>query len=218
MPTTREGGGIDLVSHISGVSPLWQWVVTIAVPALSALVGLFVGHWMSVGRDTAQRKLSFLERQLRDLYAPLLGIRSQIRALLEVRIKVSEATDSAWRELCERYRENPDALERLSKERGDEFCASIHYGNQQWREVLLPYYSRMVDTLRENLWLAQPETRAFLSVLIEFVDLWNRWLSGTIPREAAETLDIGEEGLHPFYADVARTHDDLQAKLRRGAA
>ena len=45
----------------------------------------------------AERRHSFVERQLRELYSPLLGITSEIRELGVSRLKVRASTDQAWR-------------------------------------------------------------------------------------------------------------------------
>jgi hypothetical protein len=197
-------------------SPIWQWILSIAVPALSALAGILVGARLSARREAVQRRHAFIERQLKELYSPLLGMREEIRALGDVRVKVSKTGDSVWREMCDRYQTSPDALARFSEDHKESFAAEIEYNNKQFREVLLPAYQHMVATFRNNLWLAEPETRSYFSKLVEFVELWVRWLANTIPPEVMHTIDLRESKLHPFYDHLASTHDRLQATLKKG--
>jgi hypothetical protein len=61
----------------------WQ-LITVAVPAISGLVAVLFGWWLASRREASQRRYSFVERQLRELYSPLLAIRSEIQTLWSV--------------------------------------------------------------------------------------------------------------------------------------
>lgn len=197
--------------------PIWQWALGVAVPAAAGLVGVVVGSWLSIKREEAQRRYLFMERQLREFYSPILGIRSEIRALSEVRAKVEKACEETWRENCDLYRTSPEGLGKWSDQHGDEYTADIGYNNRQLEEVLLPAYRRMVVTFRDNLWLAQPETRWHFAELVEYVELWDRWLAKTIPADVMRKIKVSESQLHPLYQNLEEVHDRLQAKLRNGA-
>jgi len=71
----------------------------------------------------------------------------------------------------------------------------------------------MVAIFREKLWLAEPDTRAYLPALIEFVDLWDRWLAESVPGEVIEKLGHSEKHLHPFYEHLEKRHDELRSVL-----
>jgi hypothetical protein len=77
----------------------------------------------------------------------------------------------------------------------------------------MPLYRDMVRVFRENMWLAEPETRNHFSALIEFVDVWDKVLSDRIPRSAAPAIGHTEENLKAFYSNLAATHDRLRAEL-----
>lgn len=201
-----------------GSPSLWQWAIGVAVPATAAFGGLVVGSVLSSRRETSQRKYLFIERQLREFYSPLLGIRSEIRALSELRVMVHKASSETWRLNCDRYRTSPEQLARWSEEHKDEYDAEIEYNDRQFKDVLFPAYKRMVVTFRDNLWLAEAETRGHFAKLVEYVELWERVLANTIPADVKRQIDFRESKLHPLYQNLEQVHVKLQEKLRRGAA
>lgn len=69
---------------------------------------------------------------------------------------------------------------------------------------------------RENLWLADEDTQKHLGPLVEYVELWERWLAKAIPAEVLKRVDKGEAALHPFYDHLQRRHDELRKKLAEG--
>jgi hypothetical protein len=75
----------------------------------------------------------------------------------------------------------------------------------------------MAGVLKDNLWLAEPDTREHLPKLLKFIELWERAAAKTIPFEVAVTkkIDLSEGQVWPFYENLQKTHDRLQKKLRR---
>ena len=195
------------------------WLATALLPAISVTVGILLGAWLSSRRDTAQRRYLFRERQLRDLYSPLLALRSEIRIKSELREKVRAAAHAEWQRLCQEARDTtnpPENLRKLSTEKGPELERLFDYDNQQIVEDLVPSYRKMLAVLRDNLWLAEPETRSNLGKLIEFVALWERWLAKAVTAEVVRRLGHNEESLHPFYDHLEMKHDELRGRLSRG--
>ncbi len=82
-------------------------------------------------------------------------------------------------------------------------------------EVLMPLYRKMLDTFREKMWQAEPETRSYFPILVEFVDVWERRIRGTMPDEVTREIKHTEENLHPFYDHLTSTHDHLRSILAR---
>jgi hypothetical protein len=202
-----------------------SWLTSPFLPAIFGLAGILVGvpltAWLSSRRDTAQRRYSFRERQLRDLYSPLLALRSEIRIKSELREKVRAAAHAEWVRLCQEARDTanpPENLRKLSTEKGPEMERLFDYDKQQLVEDLVPSYGKMLTVLRDNLWLAEPETRSHLGKLIEFVELWERWLAKAVTAEVVSRLGHNEESLHPFYSHLERKHDELRGRLSRGTS
>ena len=186
------------------------------VPAIAGFVGVLVGAWLSDRREREQRRHAFVQRQLQDLYSPLLGLRNEIRVRSEIRCRIHDAADGEWRRLCAEVRQTADPVggfERLEHDRSQDFKALIEYDNKQLADELIPAYRRMLITFRDNLWLAEPETRPFFNELLEFVEIWERWLAHSLPHEVVQTLGHSEERLYPFYKHLEAQHDELRRLL-----
>ncbi len=196
---------------------LVRWGISIGIPALSGLGGVMLGAWLSGRREIRQRRLSFIEKQISDFYSPLLGIRSEIRMRSELRVKIHSTANNEWIKLCEKNQIiGVEALQKLTDERGKEFTEVIEYDNRQLKEELIPAYRRMVNLFRDNMWLAVPETKIYFESLLEFVELWERWLAKSLPPEVIQALEQNEESLHPFYDHLQNKHDELRVKIEKG--
>jgi len=180
--------------------------------AIAGFVGVLVGAWLTGRRDRAQRKHSFIEKQLKEFYSPLLGIRSEIKMKSELRVKIQDTAGTVWQELCGEARKVGE-LEEISNSRWPEFAKIIEYDNTQLDEELLPAYRQMLQIFRDNMWLAEPETRTFFATLLEYNEIWNRWKKKTLPPEVLQRLNHGEAPLLPFYEHLQEKHDALQVKL-----
>lgn len=135
----------------------------------------------------------------------------------ELRVRIHDAADAVWRALvADRRRISDDAVGEFSRTRGPEFKQVIEYDNKQLQEELLPAYRSMANLFREQLWLADSDTRDHYQNLIEFIELWDRWLARSIPGEVLERLGHSEDKLKPFYEHLQRRHDDLRAKIETG--
>jgi len=206
MPTTPQPQSIDIS----------LWVISIAVPALAGLFGVWIGSLLATRREQREQRLTFLSKQLEEFYSVLLGIRTDIRTRSEIRVKVQKAASAIWPRLCEEARTmgGPEALQKLTDTRRPQFQRLIEYDNKQLFTELLPLYRSMVDRFRTHYWLAEPETRPFYSGLVEFVEIWNRTEKDSVPSEVIEQLKYGEDNLNPFYEHLQKKHDEIREKVR----
>ena len=62
----------------------------------------------------------------------------------------------------------------------------------------------MIKIFRENMWLVELETVEYFQKLLEFIDIWDRYLDKSMPEEVLEKLNHSEENLKPFYYQLAR--------------
>ena len=147
----------------------------------------------------------------------MLSLRSVIRARSEMRVRVHEAADAAWRKLCHNAREigGADALQKLTNDRRSEFDRIVEYDNQQLIEHLIPTYKDMLNLFQANMWLADQDTRIHFKALVEFIDVWERSLDDSLPIEVFQELDHREENLKPFYNHLEEKILDLQQRLKR---
>jgi hypothetical protein len=166
--------------------------------------------------ERRRRQLDFVARQLAEFYGPLLGLRSAIRTHGELRVKLEAAQDASWRELVRTAREDGGVgvIQRLREgPLGKQYDAMIDEENRHFRENIMPLYRRMVETFRDKISLAETPTRQHFPALIEFVEVWDRFLQGKIPGQVTQTLGHTEKNVHPLYANLEQTHDRLQRRL-----
>jgi hypothetical protein len=183
------------------------------ISAVSGLGGIFLWAWLSNRNEQRRQRRDFIEKQVRELYAPLLDIRQQVRALSELRVRT--LAEGVWQELCHEGRERggPEALRRLSAERSTVFEAIVHDKNDQWKKEVLPCYKAMLQIFQEKMWLAEETTRERFQKLSVYVELWERGLNRTIPVEAVAWLNVREADLVPLYEELEQTFRNLRAKL-----
>ena len=124
----------------------WSAIWPALISAASGLTGVGVGSYLTVLRDRRERRFQFLKAQLDEFYAPLVGMRREIRAKSEVRVRVHAATGEAWDPLLEGA--DQAATRQIEEFHSAEFDSVVHYSNEQLRKELLPLYRRMVALFR----------------------------------------------------------------------
>ena len=186
---------------------LLKWALA---PVCTLLAG-YIGVRYGLKQVRTQKKLDFIERQLREFYSPILGCQKEIHAKSELRLKISEAAKKVWKEVCESA---PKPFLNHDKE-FEPYKKIIEYDNEQLKNELLPLYRKMLLTFRENYGLADPETHKWYSELCDFVELWERWISDNIPAEVIKKVDYSEKRLNPFYQELENRIDILRSKLSR---
>lgn len=71
--------------------------------AAFGLIGVVIGAgltaWFAVRRGREERRHAFVEKQLSELYSPMLGLRAEIQTLSELRVEIQDEADAAWRDL-----------------------------------------------------------------------------------------------------------------------
>ena len=181
--------------------------------------GVALGAFLTAWNERRRHRLDFIEKQLQELYAPLLCIRKHVRALSELRLRVATVSGNVWEDLCSEAQERggAQALQELTAERSSAFNAIIEYENEQWKSELLPSYKHMLTIFREKFWLAEDSTREQFQKLIVYIELWERTLNRTIPGEVIAKLGVREAELEPLYSDLEQTFQHLRRKLSSGA-
>jgi hypothetical protein len=185
------------------------------LPVVAGLFGVWIGAWLTTRRDRESRRFDFIKRQIEEFYAPLVGLRADIRAKSELRVKVSDAAGAAWADLC-RGR-SPEDERRLEEREWPTFEKIISYNNEQLQKDLIPSYQAMLTRFRERGWLAEASTRGHYATLVEYVEIWNRFLEKSLPSGVLERLGHSEESLYPLYEDAAANLARLRERLRTGS-
>jgi hypothetical protein len=190
-------------------------LVTALVSAASGLVGVGLGSWLTSLRGRQERRLAFRRQQLEELYAPLLAACEEGRARIALRERISREADAAWRALFEGI-SDPDRKARISAHEGPTYQRIIQYDNDQLTRDTLPAYRGMLERLRQNLWLAEPSTRDLFHPLLEYVELWERWMSQAMPSDVIVRLRHSGAVLEDIRADAIAQVTTLRRLLESG--
>jgi hypothetical protein len=192
-----------------------------AIAAAAGLFGVAVGGYVTAHNQKRERQQRRTSDQLAEFYSPMLALRAQILTKSELRLKISGEAESVWRKMMERpytqFKNEAsliDYVERLTKERSPDFERVIHYENRQLAEDIIPAYRKMVDLFTSKMHLAEFSTIQHFPALLEFVEIWNRWLDRSLPVEVLGQLNHSEEKLFPFYQDLADNFARLQGMLQ----
>ena len=178
-------------------------------PICTLLAG-YIGVRFGWKQLIEQKRLEYIERQLREFYSPMLGCRKEIQAKSALRLRISQASEEAWKEVCER---NPRPFVNHDKEY-EPYKKTIDYDNDQLEKELIPLYEKMLRIFNENYWLAEPETTIWYSKLCDFVELWRRWISRNIPADVIKKIDTSEKELLPFYDELENRLTLLKKELK----
>ena len=200
-------------------SEIVAWFDKWPVSALAGLGGVVVGavltSVLASRREQRKSQLEFLRKQLSEFYSPMLGLRSEISAHSTLRVRLQTEAGAAWQALSAAAAPGPEA-QQLTANRFPQFQALIEYDNNKLREKLMPAYRKMLDVFRNGLWLAEADTRKHYPAVVEFVDVWERWLDGSMPGEVLERIGHAEENLSQFYDDLQTKHDQLRKLVADG--
>lgn len=194
----------------------WKILIYIT-PILSGLIGVFVGAWLSRRQSQEQRKLDFYEKQLREFYSPLVGVRKEIQILSEFRLAGAEASQEWWQKVCERGKhiKDKDKSVKFYDEEGEKITTQIEYENKQLVEKIIPAYRQMVNIFKNNYWLAEEQTKEYFPTLVKFVEVWERYLSRSHPMDVIKEINVSENELMPFYKDIEKMHCSFRKKLKK---
>jgi hypothetical protein len=177
--------------------------------AISGLLGVLVGGWLTARNQKRERQIKFLRETLTEFYGPMLAMQQQVLAKAELREKIDSAASSAWARLVE------------SKPKGtplgadfEPFNKIFEENNRQLAEEIFPVYRKMVQGFMDKLHFADVSTIAYLQDLIGFVEIWDRYIRKSIPVQVIPLLQHSSESvLKPLYRDLASHFLALQAEL-----
>ncbi len=188
----------------------WQDVLQTGAGALFTFLAGLVGVGVGIRQVRIQMRYDFIEKQLTNLYSPLLGIRNDIKAKTGLRYQLSNVAQEAWREICERKK---GILDWDHDKEFKPFSNMIEYDNKQFHTELLPQYREMLKIMKENSWLAETETRKWYAELASFIEIWNRWLEQSLPISVLEKINHSETKLNGFYKHIEDTVERLRDQL-----
>lgn len=188
-----------ITENVSAITETIKFLAGVLSPLLAGYIGVRYG----LKQIKVQKRIDLIENQLNKFYSPLLGLRKEIHAKSELRLKIKQLGDEAWTEACKNS--GTPNITPYEKE--------IEYNNKQLRTEFMPQYNKMLDVFRDNYWLSEPETREFYPRLVEFVEIWNRSFSDGLPPDVARRIKHSEEKIKLFYDELELRTDKLRDEL-----
>lgn len=134
----------------------------------------------------------------------------RIKAKSELRLRIAKLADQTWEEI--------EQIEKPFHDHKEHFFTShqkqIEYDWQQFREELFPLYRKMLEIFTEKYWLADPDTRQYYKDYLDYVELWERHLSGSTPFEVMQKIRPEQDKLKPFYDHLEERMEKLRQELK----
>jgi hypothetical protein len=187
---------------------LVNMITLVGPPTATAILG----YYLAVLRFRKEKRLEFIQKQITELYAPMVGSIKRIRVSSGVRVELGAAGNLAWNKICE---ENPTPFLDFQKH-SEPLDGLIEYENRRFPTYILPLYDEMVDRFTKYYWVAENTTRDFYQPFCRYVELWHRYYDDTLPPPILQEVRTDEKPLEPFYDDLERTLGELRMELSQG--
>lgn len=194
----------------------WAEVSKGGISAVWGLVGVFAGSWVTSRHQRIERRNARMKEQLMEFYAPLRGMRADIKAKSDVRVKVQAIAGAEWQQKFVGV-DDPEVKKRIDEGSWDLYEKLNKYSDDQLKNDIIPTYRKMIEHFMSHMGYAEESTISHYAAFVEFVEIWNRFLQGSLPREVANKLSQAESNLYPLYDDIETTAKRLSEKMRNDA-
>ena len=185
------------------------------ITAFAAIGGVLVGSLITFYMQLAQLRLARIREKLDQFYAPMMALRSEIKAKSETRLKLNTIANNTWQEQLG-YRPNSDDRKEFEERESPSYEKIFSYSTAQVTNELVPPYRKMLEVFTSKMQYAEDSTRKHYENLVEFVELWNRQQHSPLPPAVVIKADHDEsKQLYPLYDDVKDNFDRLRKKLER---
>jgi hypothetical protein len=121
-----------------------SWV-QILIPALAALAGVLIGGLITSHNQKKERQHRRMREQLEGFYSVLLGMRLQIRAKSELRVRLRAIAEEAWKEELEPALGEIQAKERIHDVLWPQYEKIVNYDERQLEQEIIPLYRDMLS-------------------------------------------------------------------------
>ena len=178
-----------------------QYIVPVVIPIVTAILSAWLTYYFTARHFRKQKWFEFDQRRLDEFYGPILNLIKQVRANTENSVKVSDASNQAWREICENHSQTSEDHDKYIKVLDDE--------NKRFQKEDIPALDKMLDIFKSKGHLAYPSTEKLFPQFSQYVDQFHRQL----PYEVLKKLDHSAEPLAKLSTDVEAHVDNLGRKL-----
>jgi len=183
---------------------------------LGILFSCYLGYRYGLKKSEQQKRIEFIEKQVCELYSPMVGIYKDLHAKSKIVNKINNISDGEWRKLVkdmspEVFRNSTDVTNWREKR-----DIGIEYNNNQLRNYIIPAYKKMQDILHNKIWLAEPDTLKWFETFNHFIDIWDRYLADYLQPEVLEKVMVSEIELQSFFEELENRLNFLRDKLKRG--
>ena len=139
---------------------------------VGGLLGLLVGSWATGRHQRIERRNSRIKDQLTQFYAPLRGMRADIKAKSDLRLKVEAIAGDEWQRKFTGVG-NPEAKKQIDEGAWPGYEKLKEYSDDQLRNDIVPMYRKMVEHFMSHMACAEESTIAHYPAFVEFVEIWN---------------------------------------------
>jgi hypothetical protein len=191
----------------------WQQFIQSGMSAGSGLVGVLVGGWLVGKHQKQERQNARRSQQCMEFYAPLRAMWAEVRAKTQLRLKVHATAQALWPEKFQGV-EDPGVKISIDQQQTPKYEEILDYSNEQLEKDIIPLYRKMLGHFSAHMGLAEQSTLEHYAAFVEFVEIWNRYLRGSLPLEVANKLNHSEASLYPLYEDIQQNFNRLRTELR----
>jgi hypothetical protein len=139
-------------------------------------------------------------------------MRADIKAKSDLRVKVAAIAAGEWQQKFAGI-SHPEVKKQIDERAWAGYEKLQQYSDDQLKSEIIPTYRKMLEHFMSNMGYAEESTIAHYPAFVEFVEIWNRFLGNSLPREVAEKLSQAEQTLYPLYDDIEKNARRLSAKL-----
>lgn len=187
----------------------WMSLWKVIIPSIITFATVYLGYRFATNQARTKRKTKVIEKQLLEFYSPIWGCIQKINAQKKLRVEISNAAGTAWKNIC-----IPSSTPCLDyNEKFKPYDQLITHENDQFINETLPIYDTVLEIFTSQFWLSEESTRQYYIEFYRFVEIWHRCLNRTIPSGVWSEIKHGEGKLKPFYKDIGYNMTKLRKRL-----
>ncbi len=182
-----------------------QYVVNVVIPIAAVILSSWLTYHFAARHFRKQKWFEFDQCRFDEFYGPILNLIKQVGADCEQSVKVSDASNQAWQEICKKhshpFEDHEKSFEPYKKVLDDE--------NMRIQKKVIPALDEMLDIFKSKEHLAYPSTQKLFTQFSQYVDQFHLQL----PYEVFKKISLSAEPLVKLSTDVEAHVANLRRKL-----